>query len=1341
MRSSILISFLFAIIECWTMTPYKTYSVADGLPNSTVKAICQDSLGYMYFGTRNGLARFDGYEFRNYNYSNQKENMVYNNDITCLTKDKKGLIWIGTFNWITLFDPFSEEFVELDLQYPDNGSVPKGVVTGIFIDEGNRIWISLKTGLYVLDGKKVNLVKALKGAAINSMGSCDKENLLLEIMGKGLALFNIHSQELRYVDESQIGKRPMAYKIFRDSKEKVWVGAESNSLFLYQPDKEALVLTRTGINKEIGYENDQIHDIIEYNDSIILLGTDNGLLAVNSITNSYYKNISDILPVNRLHGSRIMSLNKDKQGALWVGTFNKGVRYCNPDRYYFNYLQSGVRKMPGNIIGNLIESDGSLLIGHEQGISVMDMKTGDVSVIDFPQLNARHAKTELFFMYQGLPHVSYVHFLNKGTFLFHTDNLSVGKNIGIPSTSQVRSMMKDKNGNIWMAEEELSVFNPLTGEVNANLSTNFNNVTNFMLTQDLLLRYNGNMLVGTRTNGIWEYAYDELTGKYLNGEKLDIEPLKDKNINVLFEDSKYNVWAGTYGSGLYQYNPEEKKYKLFNVDNGLVHNSICGILEDDDNGDIWVATLNGLSKIEYGTERIINYTVKTGFPLEEVSRKAFLKGSNGLFYVGGSNGLASFNPKLFKEKRIDSPIVKISLVKSLNTTDNKERNRFDDFNSLQQIEFPFNHSSIIVKFSTLNYFFPLGNRYAYKLIGLDEDWKYTERNEAVYTNLSEGNYVFAIKASDNEGVWSDKVTEISIVIHPPLWRTVWAKLLYVLLFSVLLYFIAQYFYNKKTLKYKQQISRIEKENIEQYYQMKLELFTKFSHELRTPLSLITGPTEDILNSKSLPENLLAPVRLIHKNANRLLLLVNQLMDFRKIEHGSMILKVRKINIDSFLTEQIDNFTALAGKKNIGLTFQNQYWGRDVWFDSEMMEKVIFNLISNAIKYTNAEGEIIIASKEKEGHLLISVKDNGEGIPPEYQEKIFNPFFQVHPRSNPKVFGSGIGLNFAKYIVNLHGGEIWVSSEHGGGAEFFVRIPLGVDHFDPTHTEIEEFVNEELSDSGLARNKDLSVNSEECTEHHTENMTWILVIEDDDDLRQYIVSLLSEEYLVMEASDGKMALSLAIDKMPDLIISDIMMPQMSGIELCNLVKEDIRTAHIPVILLTAKAMREHIQEGYEALADDYILKPFDSKLLKVRVRNLIDNRIQLRKVFSNQLTTLDVSTVELSSNDQFMEKMIEVIKSRIDDSNLSINDLSQEMGVSRAQLFRKIKAISDLSPNKLILNIRIKMAVDYLKKNQYTISEVAYKTGFSDPAYFSKIFKGIFNITPSDYVKTHLDCNE
>lgn len=1334
-KVSALIVFLCMASSIHAVSPFQTYSVADGMPNSTTKAIYQDSIGYMWFGTRNGLCRFDGYNFQTYLYEGFKDNnSVSKNDITCFTKNKDGLLWIGSFNWIALFDTYTGKFIDLDLDYPED-NFPQGVVTNIWIDESEHVWISSKTGLYVIKEKRVQSIESLQGAYINTMCAIDKSHLLVEIMGKGVALYNTRDNILEYIDEGENDRRPLIYKMYVDTEKTVWLSADVNHIYQFQPTTKEII--PVNIVTPHKFDNDQIHDIVEYNDSVLVFGTDNGTFAINKFSKIYLSDISTNLNTDLFVNHRIMCMFKDKQDALWLGTFNKGVKYINPRHSFFSFHNLNLNNTSmGGIVGNLIEDNGLLWIGHERGLSTLNLSTGEISHIDIlSQLPTSNKKVEVYFQYQPHPHQIYFYLLNRGIYLFDTQTKSIIKRIDTPANSQVRSMTKDINGRLWIAEEELSVYDPIIEKTNSFLSTNINNVTSLMLTQDLLLKHNGHMLVGTRTNGVWEYPYDEQNKyKYATAHQLNIEELKYKNINIIFEDSRHHLWLGTYNSGLYYYKPKTKELIIYNIDNGLAHNMVCDIIEDDSNEEVWVSTVNGVSRICPESSKIVNYTNKMGFPLEEVSRKTFLRASNGLFYVGGNNGIASFDPLTLKHNLSANQAV-ISSVESLNPKKNGNEYKFDNPADLLNISLPYQNSSLKISFSSLSYYAPYGFNYNFKLEGVDSDWITTDKNEVVYTNLNEGRYTFHIRSSDSEGNWSKKITTLKIIIHPPFWRTIWAKIFYIILFFSMMYLVLLYFYQRKTAKYKLHINQIEKDNIENYYKMKLELFTEFSHELRTPLTLIKGPIEDMIKDNNLPDKYNYHANLIYKNAQRLLLLVNQLMDVRKMDHGSMYLSLSQIDINSFLVEQIDNFKELVKKKHINLLYQNQYWGKDIWFDSDFMEKVIFNLLANAIKFSKNNSDIIITSKEKDNGLVVSVRDFGEGISKENHEKIFNPFFQVTQGKHEDMEGSGMGLCLSKYIINLHKGKIWVESALGEGSEFFIYMPFGIDHFD---TQMSEFVESFYPSKEKNNEETTEIESMSLEQINSKEKAWVLIAEDDYDLRKYIVSQFVNQYLVIEATNGEEALRIAVDKIPDIIISDVMMPQMNGIELCNRIKENPNTAHIPVILLTAKIMMEDIKEGFNALADDYITKPFDANLLKIRVQNLIENRNILRKIFNDSLKIPSTSSKEIASADPFIEKLFEIVMDNIDDSDLSINFLAAELGVSRAQLFRKVKAVSDLSPNNLILNIRMKAAIELLESKAYTISEVAYNVGFTDPSYFSKIFKTTFKITPTSYLRSQTE---
>ena len=1333
-KKILLILFVFSIARFYAIdSNFTTYSVVDGLSNSSIKAIYQDKQGFIWFGTKDGLNRFDGNEFRIYRFDSKKNNAAFNNDITCFAPDKSGNLWIGTFDGVVLFNPFNEQFFDFEKEGINLGLI-SGVVTEIYVDKAQHVWISTKKGLYMIDSKTLEIKVLLKNAHVSSLNEYIPGNLLIDVKGKGIALVNTKSYTIRYLSANSDSHRQAFTKIYKDHKGQIWLGASTNSFFLFSPKDNSVIPVNITNSDGLVFNNEQIHCINELNDSTLILGTDKGLIVLNQkklyCKDNQYNTSGTIL----LKDDRIMSLSQDRQGGLWVGTFNKGVKYFNPYRNKFNYYNLKIDpEIPVGIVGSIIENDGKLWIGHEKGLSSMDMKTGISKYYNIQSLVSRNKRNnESYFIFKKDNDQLCFYLLNNGLFTLDLKSMRILNRIDIPPTSQVRSMMRDKDGKIWIAEEDLSIYDPLNFSVNNNLESNNRLFTKFTLTQDLLRLSNGNMLVGTRTKGVFQYIFENSTSpKYNKIEFLPIKELENKNITALFEDSKKRIWIGTYGFGLFCYEIKTKKLQIYNEANGLCNNLIFGILEDNASGDIWASTVKGLSKIEAKTKKIKNYTIKTGFPLSEVSLHSFLKASNGYFYIGGINGIASFNPHLFVENPY-IPNVQITAVQSLAGEGKTKKINIKAQSSLQHIILKYSDSFFQIKFSALNYLFPKENKYAYKLQGFDKDWIITDRNDATYTNLTEGDYIFCIKACNNDGIWNEKVTTLAITVLPPFWRTWWAKVFYLVLFVSLLYLIIQYLIIRNTYKYQLQIDRIEKENIEKNYQMKISLFTNFSHELRTPLTLIVGPIAEILHDLELPAKFQYPVQLVNKNVNRLLLLVNQLMDFRKIEYGAMKLQVENVDVNKFISELVDSFEDFSQKRQIKILYSCEYEGKNIWFDVVLFEKVIFNLVSNALKVSTSGNQIKIKVYQENQTLIFSVTDYGSGIASEDIDKVFDPFYQVSQGNNSGMFGSGIGLNLSKDIVTLHKGNIWAKSILGKETTFYVRLMLGNQHFENKQFLNQEIFKQDLLTKNLEKNSMLYVEPEQLSKPLNNN-TLVLIVEDDPDLRQYIKFQLNSDYTIIEAEDGEKGFEIAKEKLPDLIVSDIMMPIVSGIELCDQIKTDMRTAHIPVVLLTARVMNTQIQEGYEHGADDYILKPFDTTLLKARVQNLIESRLKLRKLFGQKFSLPDTEITEISTNDKLMQKLIEIIQNNIANSEFCIDDISGDMGMSRAQLYRKIKSMTDLTPNNLIMQIRMKMAISLFKTNNYNISDVAYQVGFSDPAYFSKYFKSVYKMTPTEYV--------
>lgn len=1343
-RFWIIFSFLcwpivFAHHACGADYSFKNLTVADGLSNNSVKAIYQDSLGFIWLGTKNGLNRFDGYEFKTY-FNHNDEFVGQSNDVVNITPDSLGNMWVGTFNGVMLFNPYTGTFKDLSTTY--QGELPRGVVVDVWIEK-DCVWVGTKTGLYLLKGGKSVCIESLRGRYINTMSFDGDHLLLIDIVQYGLVEFDTKTQAIiPYMEETR--ERPTLSKIFRDSKNRIWGASDLDNLFMIDTIQRKLKKINTHSVVRSGYKQAQIHDLLEYNDSTFLLATDNGLYALSTCYSFSVHTPLEIFPYELVKVNRQMTLFKDRQGSLWVGTFNEGVMQFNSSNINFRSYkligEDGNTKIPLRVVGRLTEYRKQIWVGCNTGIFSIDLQTGVLRRMNLEeQIEELDANSELYYVYRLSENQILFYLLNHGTFSLNLDTHKVTRfDIDLPGISQIRALARDVDGNLWIAQDELSIFDVNRKKNTVDLSTNYDGTTRFMYTQDII-PYKEGMLIGTRTRGVWHFPrnqQDEL--KYFKGEPWGGKELENKNVSVLYEDSDNNIWVGTYDSGLYFCDLKNQNMIHFSEWNYLVNNTICDIIQDRKTGTMWVATLTGISRITSQKE-VLNYTSENGFPMEELSAHSFLEASNGNIFVGGKNGVAEFLlDNLYQASNVDLQ-VRISQVETLNSLTSNNHMLLTAPGSLDKIELNYGNSSVQIKFSAMDYIHSAGVKYAYRLKGLENEWNYINRNEAMYTNLPAGIYTFQVKACSSDGVWGSLVTDMLLTVHPPLWLTVWAKIVYALCVLAFIYFILRYYYIRKTDKYRLKIEEMEKENIERSYKMKLELFTNFSHELRTPLSLIKGPSEDLLHDKDLPQKFIYPVSQICKNSNRLLLLVNQLMDFRKLEHGAMQLNLTNVNMVMFMTERIDSFSELLNKRDISIRYTNDYYGNDWWIDADLMEKVIFNLLSNAIKHSKDGSVIKVVSAVKGEKLLLSVQDFGEGISSENLDKIFDPFFQVKQGSMSNLFGSGIGLNLAKYVVGLHHGKIWAESTVGQGTIFFIELTLGKEQYvDDNAIYVDEAVVNRIPEIEKESVKPIAespvVREKTGDEIDSEEEVVVLIAEDDEDLRNYLVSQLKGTYRVLEAGDGKIGLELALEKLPDIIISDVMMPNMTGLEFCEQVKNNPKSAHIPFVMLTAKVMEEHIQEGYSMLADDYVLKPFSTIVLKAKIRSIIKNRMQLRSLFGAKMAAVEVTVPEIAATDPFMEKLIDLIKSKATDPELQVSDLYEEMGYGRVQFFRKIKAVSGISPNKLIVDIRMKMAADMLRGNQYTISEVAYQTGFSDPSYFSRVFKSVFQITPKEFQK-------
>lgn len=814
------------------------------------------------------------------------------------------------------------------------------------------------------------------------------------------------------------------------------------------------------------------------------------------------------------------------------------------------------------------------------------------------------------------------------------------------------------------------------------------------------------------------------------------------------EDSNHHIWIGA-STGLYK--AEDGKYEhltRYSTNNGLPNNFVYGVLEDG-RGRLWITTNRGLSCFDPLEETFLNYTVQDGLSHGQFNTYGTCKTQDGIFFLGSLKGITYFNPYEFVDNPF-SPNAVITGAKVLNqpVTDIKDgiSKYFQASNGrLLGMSFPSSRKLFSIHFSVINYLSGRRNLFAYKLEGFDEDWVYSAQaislRGATYSNLPPGKYVFKVKACNNNGRWNNTPTEFFVHITPMWYQTWWAKTIYILLIAGGLAFIFYFFITRAKMKMQMQIEHMERNKIEEISQEKVRFYINMSHELRTPLSLILAPLEELSEEKNKFDiQVQQKLSYVYKNGRKLLHLVNQLLDFRKAESGALPIRISMDNVEELAENVFAMFKENAQKRDINFHFRSELNGCLLPMDKTYVEMMLTNLLSNAFKFTPDRGEITLALWKNESSYGFRIKDNGIGIPPEKLSRIFERFYQANEHRK----GSGIGLSLVKCLVEKHHGTISVKSEPKQGTEFCIELPADVKVFVPTelvdqkeengaewHTS--SLATETMVEDGEFSEASQAVEQEECkpTEEITET---ILLVDDNKEMVDYLKNNFKSKYITLTAGNGEEALTILKEQKVDVVLSDVMMPGIDGIKLCELIKKNVQTCHIPVILLSAKGSIEAQTVGIRIGADDYIPKPFSMNLLKGKINNILKAKQRLRQYYSN---TIDIDTAKMTSNaldEEFMSKAIQIVEDNISDENFTADDLAEKLFMSRSSLYLKMNSVSGEPPANFIRRIRFNKACKLLLEGRYSISEISSKVGFSSPSYFSTSFKKYIGCLPSDYVK-------
>ncbi|WP_215224920.1 hybrid sensor histidine kinase/response regulator transcription factor [Echinicola shivajiensis] len=1324
---------------------FKNISIDEGLSQSSVLCILQDHKGFMWLGTRDGLNRFDGNAFTVYRYNYEDDSSISNNYVKSLHEDSEGVLWVGVQNGLNKYLPGKDAFERITPHVSDKFSSNYNVNQILAANE-DCLWLGTNYGLAKYHKKEKEYKPVSADDSIKLKLSQAKIRSIHQIASGGIWIKTL--QHIYFFDPEKDWLQEYVYSpdeepndnhlsvIYQDKTGKVWLGDKTGLRVLDKQTKEFVPLILEGNDQAL--IRNEVRSIKEDFQGNLWVGTYKGLYQIHADKDGYSLMVHDENNPNSLSQNSVYSLFEDKKGDLWIGTYAGGISYYDRSFDLFRHFTSGTNssKLNYKVVSSLVQDkEDNLWVGTEGGgINYYSADKGTFEYFmhdenDPSSISTNNVKA-LLQDHQGDfwigTHEGGLNFLDTSVKPYRFKKYFKDPNdTNSLSDNRVISLLEGKGQNIWIGTSGggLNLWERKSQKIQ-RIKDPYDRISKIVFTliktddPDIILVGGNRGLVqlNTKTKEIVPVVY---SGRWAPG--------KLESVLSLYLEPQENgkLWVGTQGEGLFCYDFETKKSQHFGIESGLPNNIIYGIVPDDE-GNLWISTNSGLARLNFESHVVKTFDQSDGLQSNEFNYGAFLKNRHGELLFGGANGFNIFDPKEIKENSFVPPIsitsISVHNKPFLNITD-----------SIKHINLNYDQDVINIDFVALSYSQANKNQYAYMLEGFDKDWNHIgNKHSATYTNLDAGDYIFKVKASNNDGLWNEEGALLPISVYPAPWATWWAYSLYALI-TLVLGFLAHKYYkirNKEKEELKQE--KLAKERIQEVNQLKLQLFTNISHDFRTPLTLILGPLQRMIKEKKGDEFIKGQHQIMYRNASVLMQLINELLDFRKNESGKLQLKASKNDLIAFVDEVKEAFLEYAKRRNIHLETEYSEGEILLWFDRVKLQKVLFNLLSNAFKFTQDEGYVLLKVVKVAKGVKIVIADSGAGISPDHLPYVFDRFYQIGEK-----LGSGIGLALSKSMVELHHGSIQVKSEEGKGSSFEIVLPKGKKHLNK-----EEMVEEEVKiDSEF--NLPLILDHDSDGDHAATdkkkaldpNLQTILVTEDNQELRRHLCDILQASYNVLEAADGKEGLKVAKSQSLDLVISDVMMPEMDGMELCQELKTNIRTSHIPVILLTAKTSENYQNSGYKFGADAYITKPFDAEILEIRIRNLIQSRRLLIEKFKKDVILQPQEVTVSSADEEFLKKAISLVEQHMRNPELNATMLVSEMGMSRSVLYRKLKDLTDQSISEFIRTIKLKRAAQLLVKSDLNISEIAFELGFNDQKYFRESFKQLFNCLPSEYRQT------
>lgn len=1301
---------------------FKNLSIRNGLSQNTVNAILQDRKGFMWLGTKDGLNRYDGLSFRKFKHDAANPRSIGNSFITSLYEDFNGNIWVGTDAGVYIYYPEKEAFEEFDCQSLEKTRIERSV-SMIAGDKQGRVWIAVEAqGMFCYDARQ-KLLRNYPLSEISSNIKCftfdSGGTLWLGFYGDGLYYSKDNLATVHPYGSPEDGKREfeggVITKIVQGNYNCLYIGSVKEGV-------SELNLTSGQVRNLLAIDESGesifCRDLLPYSDNELWIGTESGIYIYNLRTAQFIHLRASLYDSYSLSDNAIYALYKDREEGLWIGSYFGGVDYYPRQYTYFAkyYPKNIANSLHGKRVREFCRADdGTLWIGTEDG-----------------GLNHFNPKTKEFHFFEPSAGFTNIHGLCMDGSHLWVGTFSKGLRVIDTRTGVIlRTYTEGHTSHSLNDNSIFSICRTSAGEIYLGTlfgllrynrtQDNFDRIPelNGKFVYDIKEDSYGNLWLATYANGA--YCYDVSARRWKN-YVFDAEDEKslpyDKVLSV-FEDSYRQIWLTTQGGGFCLFHPDTETFTRYGLKDGLPNDVVYQIVEDDDRF-LWLTTNNGLVRFDPKTMEMKVFSTANGLPTNQFNYRSGFKDEAGNIYLGSINGFVAFDPRTFAENR-QVPAVAITDFLLFNKevpvgeTDSplKSSITFSD-----KVVLTADQNSFSFRIAALSYQAPRMNKLMYKLEGFDEGWLTIGESPLVtYSNLGYGDYVFKVKASNSDGVWNEQETSLHLSILPPFHLSGWAYCFYVLFFMGCLVCVIFYFKRRNYRKQHRQMEMLEQEKEREVYHAKIDFFTNVAHEIRTPLTLIKGPLENIILKKEVDSETKEDLYIMKQNTERLLNLTNQLLDFRKTETRGFRLNFTECDVVAVLRETYLRFTSLAKQKGLDfiLELPQECFMADV--NQEALTKIISNLLNNGVKYASTYLRISLETDEKVFH--IRTFNDGEMIPDTMKEEIFKPFVRLD-KEDEVTTGTGIGLALSRSLAELHQGSLMM--EKGEEVNCFcLTLPVNQDS---TIT---------LSAENVSQVEENSCGWEQEETDTKEKKPMILVVEDNPDMLAFIRKQLTTEYSVLTAMNGIEALAVLDNHYVNLVVSDVMMPQMDGFELCKTIKSDLSYSHIPVVLLTAKTNIQSKIEGLELGADAYIEKPFSVEYLLANISSLIHNREKLRQTFAKSPFVAANTMALTKADEEFIWKLNDIIQANLHNPEFSMEDMADALKMSRSSFYRKIKGVLDLSPNEYLRLERLKQAAQLLKEGKSRVNEICYTVGFNSPSYFSKCFLKQFGVLPKDFI--------